>query len=120
MQVLQSIDLYAPFTGHLAQCPEPPEILTFPSLPVMSVEEKSAAHYACVSPIGSSEVLSFKYGFPWTFIFFPYSISCWSKHSTGIFLGKEAHDAVIRAVIDKFMSNVDIYKVNVFNFVQRL
>ncbi|PNY07285.1 retinoblastoma-related protein 1-like [Trifolium pratense] len=45
--------------GHLAQCPEPPKIFTFPSLPVMSVEEKSAAHYAGVSPIGSSEVLSF-------------------------------------------------------------
>ncbi|MCH81063.1 retinoblastoma-related protein 1-like, partial [Trifolium medium] len=43
--------------GHLAQCPEPPKIFTFPSLPVMSVEEKSAAHYACVSPIGSSEII---------------------------------------------------------------
>ncbi|WJX80291.1 Retinoblastoma-related protein 1 [Trifolium repens] len=42
--------------GHLAQCPEPPKMFSFPSLPV---EEKSAAHYACVSPIGSSEVLSF-------------------------------------------------------------
>lgn len=59
------------FTGHLAQCPGSPKISSFPTLPDMSPKKVSATHNVYVSPLRSSKVLIYLFGFLFWTVCFP-------------------------------------------------
>jgi len=64
MPILWSIDFCGLlFPGHLAQCPGSPKISPFPTLPDMSPKKVSATHNVYVSPLRSSKVLIYLFGF---------------------------------------------------------